>query len=150
MIYLQSLLIFSCSWSRAEDKIFEQALVLFSEEAPDRWHKITGKIPGKTASDVIENYQALVHNVSEINLGRIELPLYKSKSKQSETERKKKGSLGPKKSTVLLIHLFLGRQRAFIGDIRRSEPYALASVSVGASSSANGPVSAPTSDLGSG
>ncbi|KAJ4972411.1 hypothetical protein NE237_005510 [Protea cynaroides] len=101
---------FSCSWSRAEDKIFEQALVLFPEEAPDRWHKISGQIPGKTASDVKEHYGVLVHDVSEIDSGRIELPPYRdksysqswdsdcqssqisfgpSKSKQSETERKK-------------------------------------------------------------
>ncbi|KAJ4959862.1 hypothetical protein NE237_019772 [Protea cynaroides] len=130
MIYLQSLLLLSCSWSRVEDKIFEQA--------PDRWHKITGKIPGKTASDVKENYRALVHDVSEINSGRIELPLYNSKLKQFETERKKG------------IPWTEEEHRAFVGDIRRSEPYASASASVGASSSANGPVSAPTSDLGSG
>ncbi|XP_043710013.1 transcription factor SRM1-like [Telopea speciosissima] len=100
----------SSSWSRVDDKLFEQALVLFPEESPDRWHKIASQISGKTPSEVKEHYEALVFDISEIDSGRIELPQYKDdsitsswvsecrssqisfgqpKSKHSETERKK-------------------------------------------------------------
>ncbi|XP_042512079.1 transcription factor SRM1 [Macadamia integrifolia] len=98
------------SWSRVEDKLFEHGLVLVPEETPDRWHKIANQVPGKTPSEVKEHYEALVHDLSEIDSGRIELPAYKddsitsswgsecrssqisfgsTKSKHSETERKK-------------------------------------------------------------
>ncbi|OVA06047.1 SANT/Myb domain [Macleaya cordata] len=101
----------SSSWSRMQDKQFEKALVVFPEETPDRWQKIATQVPGKTPMEVWEHYQVLVHDLSEIEAGRVELPNYEddlvpsnwdselsptsqisfgsNKTKQSETERKK-------------------------------------------------------------
>lgn len=97
-------------WNRLEDKLFEQALVVFPEELPDRWQQIAGQLPGKSPTDVREHYDALVHDVYEIDSGRVELPSYSddlsssdwdsanqisfgakhhSTNKQNETERKK-------------------------------------------------------------
>ncbi|KAL3523665.1 hypothetical protein ACH5RR_016499 [Cinchona calisaya] len=64
------------TWTKFEDKLFEQALVLFPEDAPDRWQMIADRVPGKTAEDVRTHYQALIHDVYEIDSGRVELPSY--------------------------------------------------------------------------
>ncbi|KAJ9177907.1 hypothetical protein P3X46_009835 [Hevea brasiliensis] len=66
----------SSSWSRLEDKAFERALVVFPEETPYRWEKIASQIPGKTWIDVKKHYEDLVHDVGEIDSGRVELPNY--------------------------------------------------------------------------
>ncbi|XP_044460925.1 transcription factor DIVARICATA-like [Mangifera indica] len=95
----------STHWNRLEDKLFEHALILFPDEVPDRWQKIADQLPGKSPRDVEEHYEVLVHDVAEINSGRVELPCYSDESscwdsasqisfgskpvKQSEPERKK-------------------------------------------------------------
>lgn len=66
----------STHWNRSEDKLFEHALVMFPEESPDRWQKIASQLPGKSAVEVREHYEALVHDVYEIDSGRVELPSY--------------------------------------------------------------------------
>lgn len=90
-------------WNRSEDKVFEDALVTVPEDCPDRWQKIASKLPGKSPRDVKEHYEALVHDVSEIDSGRVELPSYPDdsdwdspgqisfapKHKHGEPERKK-------------------------------------------------------------
>ncbi|KAJ6425115.1 hypothetical protein OIU84_025811 [Salix udensis] len=64
------------SWSRQEDKQFEQALVLFPEETPNRWEKISSYVPGKSWREVRKHYEDLVHDVWEIDSGRVEVPIY--------------------------------------------------------------------------
>ncbi|KAL5568625.1 hypothetical protein UlMin_025200 [Ulmus minor] len=93
-------------WTREEDKLFEQLLVKFSEELPDRWERIAWHLPGRSPGEVMVHYNDLVHDVLEIDSGRVELPSYAdddgsqkwdsanqisfgSKSKQNEPERKK-------------------------------------------------------------
>ncbi|XP_050386024.1 transcription factor DIVARICATA [Argentina anserina] len=63
-------------WTRAEDKLFEQALVSFSEGLPDRWERIAEMVPGKSVEEVLEHYETLLHDVVEIDSGRVELPSY--------------------------------------------------------------------------
>lgn len=93
-----------------QDKLFEQALVIFPEETYDRWGRIASEVPGKTALEVRKHYQELLHDLSEIESGRVELPCYAddyddesfgmswegekisfggAKVKQSESDRKK-------------------------------------------------------------
>lgn len=62
-------------WSRHDDKAFEQALVMFSEELPDRWQRVADQL-GKSVREVQDHYEALVHDVCEIDSGRVELPSY--------------------------------------------------------------------------
>ncbi|XWS71362.1 hypothetical protein CRYUN_Cryun03dG0132200 [Craigia yunnanensis] len=92
-------------WNRLEDKLFEQALVMFPDEISDRWQKIAEKIPGKSPREVKEHYDILLYDVYEIDAGRVEIPSYaddlssswdsdnqisfSSKSKQAENEKKK-------------------------------------------------------------
>ncbi|XP_058087636.1 transcription factor SRM1-like [Magnolia sinica] len=66
----------STPWSRGQDKQFEQALVVIPEGTPDRWTKIAAQVPGKSLWEVREHYEALVHDVSEIDSGRVEVPSY--------------------------------------------------------------------------
>ncbi|XP_065865797.1 transcription factor SRM1-like [Euphorbia lathyris] len=66
----------SSFWSRIEDKQFERALVVYPEGTPDRWHKISGQVPGKSWMEVKKHYEDLVYDVREIDSGRVELPSY--------------------------------------------------------------------------
>ncbi|KAJ9159733.1 hypothetical protein P3X46_025212 [Hevea brasiliensis] len=89
-------------WTRCDDKLFEEALVRFEEESPDRWKKIANYIR-KSVQEVTQHYEDLVHDVIEIDSGRVELPSYNddfidstsnqisfgNKTKLGETERKK-------------------------------------------------------------
>ncbi|WCJ19109.1 Duplicated homeodomain-like superfamily protein [Euphorbia peplus] len=96
-------------WNRQEDKRFEKALVLFSDEVPERWQKIADHV-GKSIREVVEHYDDLIHDIDEIDSGRVELPSYNDdclgsawdstaelsseisfgvKTKQAEAERKK-------------------------------------------------------------
>ncbi|OWM73638.1 transcription factor DIVARICATA-like [Punica granatum] len=65
------------AWSLYEDKLFEQALVVFPEETPNRWEMIARGVPGKSAAEVWQHYEDLVHDVMEIDCGRVKLPSYK-------------------------------------------------------------------------
>ncbi|GFZ14622.1 duplicated homeodomain-like superfamily protein [Actinidia rufa] len=68
------------AWTRFEDKVFEHALLVFPEEMADRWEKIADRLPGKSAVEVRAHYEALVHDVLEIDSGRVELPSYSDES----------------------------------------------------------------------
>ncbi|THU55594.1 hypothetical protein C4D60_Mb11t08230 [Musa balbisiana] len=61
-------------WTRAEDKVFETALVVYSEGTPDRWSAIAEQLPGRSAAEAWERYQALVHDCDMIERGMVELP----------------------------------------------------------------------------
>lgn len=104
----------SSPWSWLEDKLFERALVVFPEGTPGRWEQIASQVPRKSWSEVRQHYEDLVHDVVEIDSGRVELPSYEyddelgldsvswgcaesgtgqvsfgSKGKERETERRK-------------------------------------------------------------
>ncbi|XP_074310790.1 transcription factor DIVARICATA-like [Silene latifolia] len=66
-------------WTRAEDKLFEEALVIFSSEENDddlKWNKIAGHVPGRSSDDVKAHYLDLLHDVDQIDSGRVEPPSY--------------------------------------------------------------------------
>lgn len=66
----------STRWTRLEDKLFEQALVSFSDDSPDRWDKIAFQVPGKSVTDVREHYEDLLHDVLQIDSGQVPMPSY--------------------------------------------------------------------------
>ncbi|CAN0854714.1 Transcription factor DIVARICATA [Linum grandiflorum] len=63
-------------WTRAENKLFENALALYDKDTPDRWQKVAALIPGKTVGDVINQYRELEADVSSIEAGLIPIPGY--------------------------------------------------------------------------
>ncbi|CAL1407940.1 unnamed protein product [Linum trigynum] len=62
-------------WTRFDDKKFEQALVLFPDDSPDRWLRIAEHV-GRSAAEVVEHYDLLVRDVYDIDSGRVNLPTY--------------------------------------------------------------------------
>ncbi|KAM7491951.1 hypothetical protein LguiA_034872 [Lonicera macranthoides] len=67
-------------WTREENKQFEGALAIYDKETPDRWIKVAALIPGKSEFDVMEQYQELVEDVSDIEAGLVPIPGYITKS----------------------------------------------------------------------
>jgi len=67
-------------WTRDHDKLFERALLLVPEDLPDRWEKIAEQVPGKSAAEIRDHYEALVHDILEIDSGRVEVPSYSDES----------------------------------------------------------------------
>ncbi|XP_057852884.1 transcription factor SRM1 [Cryptomeria japonica] len=63
-------------WSSEQNKLFEHALAQFEQETPDRWERVAGSVPGKTAEDVRKHYELLVEDVDFIEAGRVALPDY--------------------------------------------------------------------------
>ncbi|XP_008802864.1 transcription factor SRM1 [Phoenix dactylifera] len=70
----------SSSWSREQEKAFENALVTHPEDCSDRWEKIAADVPGKTLEDIKHHYELLVEDVNAIESGRVPVPCYPSSS----------------------------------------------------------------------
>lgn len=101
----------SVQWNRYDDKLFEKALVMFPEDMPNRWQKIAEQVPGKTVEDVRVHYDALLHDVLEIDSGRVELPKYPDD-----------GFLGFEETGANQIS-FGGKARQVDGDRKKGTPW---------------------------
>uniref|UniRef100_A0A7N0V3J0 Myb-like domain-containing protein n=1 Tax=Kalanchoe fedtschenkoi TaxID=63787 RepID=A0A7N0V3J0_KALFE len=66
------------TWTREEDKRFEEALALYIDQDPStRWDNVVRQMgESKTVEEVIHHYQLLVDDVNNIEAGRISLPDY--------------------------------------------------------------------------
>ncbi|CAN6439191.1 unnamed protein product [Victoria cruziana] len=71
---------YSGNWTPQQNKLFEHALAIVPEDAPDRWQRIASFIPGKSPWDVRQHYEELLHDLSEIESGSFELPNYEQGS----------------------------------------------------------------------
>ncbi|XP_045818481.1 transcription factor DIVARICATA-like [Trifolium pratense] len=89
-------------WTREDNKLFEKALITVPENSSNRWEEIAEKIPGKSAAQVKDHYEDLVHDILEIESGRVELPNYPddldvnsgsrmSRHGDNEKQKKRKG-----------------------------------------------------------
>jgi SHAQKYF class myb-like DNA-binding protein len=65
-------------WTREENRMFESLLAIYDKETPDRWLRMADMIPGKTEFDVIEQYQELVEDITDIEAGLVPLPGYET------------------------------------------------------------------------
>ncbi|XP_073020715.1 transcription factor DIVARICATA-like [Primulina eburnea] len=63
-------------WDRREDKVFENSLVEIPDSVENRWQIIANRIPGKSPEDVMHHYEALLHDVGQIDAGLVEPPSY--------------------------------------------------------------------------
>ncbi|PIN10152.1 hypothetical protein CDL12_17267 [Handroanthus impetiginosus] len=66
----------STRWTKEENKKFESALAMFDETTPNRWLKVAEMIPGKSVYDVMNQYNELVADVSDIEAGLVPIPGY--------------------------------------------------------------------------
>ncbi|CAO2816567.1 unnamed protein product [Amaranthus hypochondriacus] len=64
----------SSSWTLKQDKAFESALNKYNKDTPDRWHNIAKEVGGKTVEEVKNRYQDLLHDVQNIEAGRVPFP----------------------------------------------------------------------------
>ncbi|KAE8728432.1 Protein RADIALIS-like 6 [Hibiscus syriacus] len=65
------------SWTPKQNKLFENALVSYDKDTPDRWHNLARAVGGKTVEEVKIHYQNLVEDLKQIESGHVPLPPYK-------------------------------------------------------------------------
>ncbi|KAL0918421.1 hypothetical protein M5K25_010428 [Dendrobium thyrsiflorum] len=68
----------SYAWSWEEEKAFENALAVYTEDGDVRWEKIAVDVPMKTLEEIMHHYQLLEEDVGAIESGLIPLPCYPS------------------------------------------------------------------------
>ncbi|KAI4382618.1 hypothetical protein MLD38_008560 [Melastoma candidum] len=73
----------SISWTREEDKAFENALANYPEDLAFRWEKIASVLPRKTIKEIKHHYELLIDDIKLIESGRVNLPPYISSTVSS-------------------------------------------------------------------
>ncbi|KAL0328579.1 UNVERIFIED_CONTAM: Transcription factor DIVARICATA [Sesamum calycinum] len=63
-------------WTWEENKQFEDGLVEFPEDCPNRWERIAAMLQTKSAPEVETHFAVLLDDVAAIEAGLIELPEY--------------------------------------------------------------------------
>lgn len=53
--------------------------MLVDEHAPYRWELIATQVPGKSPAEIRQHYEDLVHDVAEIECGRVQVPEYEDR-----------------------------------------------------------------------
>lgn len=67
------------SWTKKENKKFEEALAYYDQDTPDRFEKVARAVGGgKTAEEARRLYELLVRDVKKIEAGQVQIPLYKN------------------------------------------------------------------------
>ncbi|KAL6845335.1 hypothetical protein ACP4OV_024830 [Aristida adscensionis] len=65
------------TWSKRENKLFEEVLASYSEDTPDRWQKVSRAMGGiKTADEVRRHYELMDDDVKLILSGKVPFPKY--------------------------------------------------------------------------
>ncbi|KAJ8535442.1 hypothetical protein K7X08_023162 [Anisodus acutangulus] len=64
----------SSEWTEEENKRFESGLAIYDERTPNRWFKVANLIPGKSVYDVMNQYNELAADVSDIEAGLVPIP----------------------------------------------------------------------------
>ncbi|XP_006365108.1 transcription factor RADIALIS [Solanum tuberosum] len=71
----------SVTWTLQQNKAFERALAVYDKDAPDRWSNVARAIGGnKTAEDVKQHYEVLLHDIKFIESGGVPFPNYTTRN----------------------------------------------------------------------
>ncbi|TVU06353.1 hypothetical protein EJB05_49562, partial [Eragrostis curvula] len=62
-------------WSKAEDKVFQSALLTFPEQVPNQWALVASWLQGRMMQEAWDHYQALLADVDLIEHGMVEVPM---------------------------------------------------------------------------
>ncbi|TYI64009.1 hypothetical protein E1A91_D09G056400v1 [Gossypium mustelinum] len=79
----------SVSWSREEEKAFENAIAMHwieKEECKEQWEKIASTVPTKSLEELKLHYELLVEDVTAIEAGHVPLPCYKGEEPSSSAK----------------------------------------------------------------
>ncbi|GLJ34713.1 hypothetical protein SUGI_0698570 [Cryptomeria japonica] len=87
----------SSRWSREQEKAFENALAVHTEDCEERWEKIAAEVSGKNATEIKIHYELLVEDVKSIDAGVVPLPRYVSSTEGVVAEQQAVGASGTKK-----------------------------------------------------
>lgn len=66
------------SWTPKQNKLFEEALVMYDRDTPHRWHNIARAVGGKTPEEVRRHYEALEADIMKIETGQVPIPNYRT------------------------------------------------------------------------
>lgn len=73
----------AATWSREEDKAFENAIAMHcieedesKEQQQQQWQKIASMVPSRSVEELKQHYQILLEDVNAIEAGNIPLPNY--------------------------------------------------------------------------
>ncbi|KAK3425366.1 hypothetical protein EUGRSUZ_F01887 [Eucalyptus grandis] len=76
----------AASWTREQNKRFEEALALYDENTPDRWQRVARAVgDGKSVEEVRRHYEVLVRDLVRIESGQIPLPNYRGSDQSDES-----------------------------------------------------------------
>lgn len=65
------------TWTRKQNKQFENALALYDKDTADRWENVAKAVAGKSPEEVKRHYEILVMDLREIESGRVPFPRYR-------------------------------------------------------------------------
>ncbi|KAL5715266.1 Protein RADIALIS-like 5 [Ranunculus cassubicifolius] len=66
------------TWTVKQNKLFEQALVMYDQDTPDRWQHVARAVGGgKSAADVKKHYDILEEDIRNIEAGLVPFPSYR-------------------------------------------------------------------------
>lgn len=63
-------------WTNEQNTWFESALAIFDTETPDRWSNVAALVPGKSETDVKNQYEKLKADINRIEAGLVPDPGY--------------------------------------------------------------------------
>ncbi|GFP84113.1 transcription factor divaricata [Phtheirospermum japonicum] len=76
-------------WTWQDDKQFENGLVEFPEDCPNRWERIAARLGTRSPAEVEQHYAVLLADVRAIEAGLIESPEYNDKNVCRSSEPQK-------------------------------------------------------------
>ncbi|XP_060170042.1 transcription factor SRM1-like [Lycium barbarum] len=82
----------SSSWTKEEDKAFENALAIYSGDS-DLLIKIAAAVPQKSLQEITQHYNDLVEDVNDIESGKVPLPKYGKMQSYSSRRSRSSGAV---------------------------------------------------------
>ncbi|OMO56900.1 hypothetical protein CCACVL1_26175 [Corchorus capsularis] len=76
---------YNSNWTAEQNKLFENALVTYDKDIPDRWRRIAKLVGGTNEEEVKRQYEILLEDIKRIESGKVPLPKYRRTAGSSKT-----------------------------------------------------------------